>query len=477
MLVSHINIIILAVGAAQLASAHTAFTNFFVNGVDQGDGTAVRMSNNIQQATYPLNSVTSPDMACGVNGETGVSRVASVNAGDTLAFEWRDWPDASQPGSIDPSHKGPCAVYMKKVDNSAASNNAAGDGWFKIMEDGYDSTAGKWCTEKLIPNDGHLGVIIPNDLAAGYYLVRPELLALQQADKTPADPQFYVGCAQIFLSSSGSAVPPNIVSIPGYISMSTPAMTFNIYDQPMKLPFPDFGPPLYTAGSSKRDLEARAMTQTIGLKPDACVMENANWCGFMPSSYSDETGCYAASQNCSVQATDCYNSAGPTGSKNCFNWENFCTKIRNDCGAGNYNGPPSISSFVPAPLAKLNMAAVVGASSPVASSDSAPTVASSTASLETYNPATTAMPASAGTDTTGSSMSTSDGSIDTCGSNGGQICKTGMCCSSHGFCGSDDSYCGSGCQSQFGNCSATSKPKRWHRRQHGHIYRSRGLHL
>ena len=65
MLVPHINIVFLAAGAAHLASAHTAFTNFFVNGVDQGDGTAVRMSNNMQKATFPLASVTSPDMACG----------------------------------------------------------------------------------------------------------------------------------------------------------------------------------------------------------------------------------------------------------------------------------------------------------------------------------------------------------------------------------------------------------------------------
>ena len=60
-----VKVAILAGGAVQLASAHTAFTNFFVNGVDQGDGTAVRMSNNLQQATFPLGSVTSPDMACG----------------------------------------------------------------------------------------------------------------------------------------------------------------------------------------------------------------------------------------------------------------------------------------------------------------------------------------------------------------------------------------------------------------------------
>ncbi len=288
-------IVLLAAGTAQQILAHTTFTNFFVDGVDQGDGTAVRMSNNNAKATFPLPDITSPDMACGVNGEKGVSRVAGANAGSTLVFEWRDWPDGSQPGSIDISHKGPCAVYMKKVDNSAASNNAAGNGWFKIMEDGYDSQAGKWCTEKLIPNDGHLAATIPKDLAAGYYLVRPELLALHQADKTPPDPQFYVGCAQIFLSSSGSANPPNTVSIPGYVSMKTPAMTFNIWQVPMKLPFPDFGPPVYTGGSSKRDVQARANTQIIGLKPDNCVMTNGNWCGFMPPKYTDQNSCWTVS--------------------------------------------------------------------------------------------------------------------------------------------------------------------------------------
>ena len=228
----------------------------------------------------------------GVNGETGVSRIASVNTGSNLTFEWRSWPDASHPGSIDISHKGPCAVYMKKVVDSSASNNAAGDGWFKVMEDGYDSAAGKWCTEKLIANGGHLSGTVPKDLPAGYYLVRPELLALHQADKAPPDPQFYVGCAQIFLNSNASASPPNTVAIPGYVNMSTPAMTYDIWMVPLKLPFPNFGPPLYTSDNAKRSLKARTMSQTIGLKPDGCVMENANWCGFMPPSYKDANSCY-----------------------------------------------------------------------------------------------------------------------------------------------------------------------------------------
>ena len=54
-----------AAGTAQIVKAHTAFTNFFVDGVDQGDGVAVRMSNNVGQATFPISSVTSKDMACG----------------------------------------------------------------------------------------------------------------------------------------------------------------------------------------------------------------------------------------------------------------------------------------------------------------------------------------------------------------------------------------------------------------------------
>ena len=58
-------LVLLVAGTAMHINAHTTFTNFFVDGVDQGDGTAVRMSNNNQQATFPLPNVTTPNMACG----------------------------------------------------------------------------------------------------------------------------------------------------------------------------------------------------------------------------------------------------------------------------------------------------------------------------------------------------------------------------------------------------------------------------
>ncbi|KAL8948487.1 MAG: hypothetical protein Q9222_005330 [Ikaeria aurantiellina] len=458
--------LLLAAAALRAVSAHTTFTNFYVDGAPQGDGTCVRMSNNIPQATFPIKPITSQDMACGVNGDKGVARICPAKSGSQLTFNFRDWPDGSHPGSLDKSHMGPCSVYMKKVDNSAADNNAAGPGWFKIFEEDYDSSSNQWCTSKIMANDGKMSVNLPSDLAGGYYLVRPELLALHQADKSPPDPQFYVGCAQIFLQSTGSSVPKDTVSIPGYVSMQDPAMTFDIWTPSKQGTYKQFGPPTYKSGASKREIESRTTqtTQTLGLKPANCIMQNDNWCGLSLPSYSDEKGCWASSQNCWDQTSKCYDSAGPVGSKNCKNWESYCTSVKSACGGGNFNGPPSASSFMPAPLSRLTS---TGSFAVAASPDNAGSkTESSTTSSKAEAPAIA--PSSGDSD-----KSTQGGSVNTCGSNnGGLKCASGLCCSSHGFCGSSSDYCGSGCQSGFGTCSGgASKHKRAHilGRAHAHL--------
>lgn len=60
--------VLLAAVAAQAANAHTVMTNFFVDDAPQGDGTCVRMSHNIEQATFPIRPIgmiTGSNMACG----------------------------------------------------------------------------------------------------------------------------------------------------------------------------------------------------------------------------------------------------------------------------------------------------------------------------------------------------------------------------------------------------------------------------
>lgn len=112
----------------------------------------------------------------GRDGLKAVAFTCPAAAGAELAMEFREWADGSNAGSIDGSHKGPCSVYLKAVSNMK-TDSAAGGGWFKIWEDGYDEATKQWCTEKLIADGGHLRVNIPDSLPSGYYLVRPELLA------------------------------------------------------------------------------------------------------------------------------------------------------------------------------------------------------------------------------------------------------------------------------------------------------------
>jgi hypothetical protein len=56
---------LLALTTAQSIYAHTGFSNFFVDGVDQGDAICVRMNPDPSKWTFPLEDLSSPDMACG----------------------------------------------------------------------------------------------------------------------------------------------------------------------------------------------------------------------------------------------------------------------------------------------------------------------------------------------------------------------------------------------------------------------------
>jgi hypothetical protein len=279
-------------------------------------------------------------MLLDVDGDQGVSRVQSVRDGATLTFEFRSWPNDPSKERLDPGHKGPCAVYLKKVD-SAIEDPGHGDGWFKLFDDGYDAGSGQWCSDKLINNNGLFSVVLPKGLKGGYYLARPELLALHAANA--GDPQFYAGCAQIFLESSGDLVPEETVSIPGYVKAGEPSVSFDIYNRDNSeytLP----GPPVAKLSSGSAavgaNLDAQT-TQTEGQRPEGCICENGNWCGVEVSDYSDETGCWASASECWKQVDACYKSAGPTGHKGCDTFQTKCKGIQDQCSAKNFQGPPN----------------------------------------------------------------------------------------------------------------------------------------
>ncbi|KAF2816187.1 uncharacterized protein BDZ99DRAFT_566044 [Mytilinidion resinicola] len=364
--------LLLALAAARSAVAHTVFTHFYVNGVSQGVGVAMRMNKTPAKASFPVENLASSDMACGFDGTEGVSRVQSVKDGSTLTFEFHSWPNDFSKQSLDPGHKGPCAVYLKKV-NSAVEDPGTGDGWFKIFDDGYDSAKDEWCTDRLIANNGRLSVKLPDNLKGGDYLARPEILALHAA--VSGDPQFYTGCAQIFLESKGTLVPESTVSIPGYVKAGEESVSFNIYYNPTNKPYPVPGPKVakLKAGPSTGAIET---TQKDGVKPAGCIMENANWCGFEVPSYTDEKGCWASAQDCWNQGDKCYKPYPPTGAAGCDLWEKKCQAIDDACKNKQFTGPPNKGKDLTPPQTSIVIGLVMptegaaqgGADSPTPSS-------------------------------------------------------------------------------------------------------------
>ena len=57
----------------------------------------------------------------------------------------------------------------------ATQSTVTGLKWFKIWEDGMDSSQ-TWGVDRLIANKGKVSFTIPNCIAAGQYLLRVELI-------------------------------------------------------------------------------------------------------------------------------------------------------------------------------------------------------------------------------------------------------------------------------------------------------------
>lgn len=131
---------------------------------------------------------------------------------------------------------------------SATQTTVTGLQWFKIYQDGYDPSTGKWAVDTLIANKGKVSFTIPSCIASGQYLLRHEiigmtlarrprltadrlLIALHAASSYPGA-QLYMECAQIQITGGGSKQPAT-VSFPGAYHSSDPGITINIYE-PLK---------------------------------------------------------------------------------------------------------------------------------------------------------------------------------------------------------------------------------------------------
>lgn len=111
--------------------------------------------------------------------------------------------------------------------SNAASADASGLQWFKVAESGLSN--GIWAVDTMISNQGWHYFDLPSCVAPGDYLMRVEIIALHSAS-IPGEAQFYMECAQIRVTGSGTSTGSSFVGFPGAYSSSHPGILINIYD-------------------------------------------------------------------------------------------------------------------------------------------------------------------------------------------------------------------------------------------------------
>lgn len=205
--------------------ARTVFSAVSVNGVDQGHGVGVR----VPAANIPMTDINSNNIICNTGFIQPVSQaVISVTAGAQVTAQFHKTsagyvgPDPADP--LDPTNKGPVMAYLAAVP-SATQSTVTGLKWFKIFENGLDTTTHQWGSDKLFVNKGNATFTIPSCLKAGQYLLRAEAIALQSAASYPGA-QFYMSCAQLSITGSGTASPAT-VSFPGAYKSTDPGIVIS----------------------------------------------------------------------------------------------------------------------------------------------------------------------------------------------------------------------------------------------------------
>nr|AWM99283.1 lytic polysaccharide monooxygenase 9 [Rhizophlyctis rosea] len=218
----------LTVALAAAANAHTYVTNFYVNGVDQGNDVCIRPYYWDQNwwKNFPIKDVRSDDIRCGKkNANTVAAKTCNVPAGGTITLEWHATTRANATDDIiHISHHGPCLAYI-----SPAGKNS----WVKIWEDA-GNTGGEWCTDRLRKKKGKMEVVIPKALKSGKYDVRGEIIAHHESDanylENPArGAQFYVACLSISVTNGGSTSLPSGVAFPGAYKATDKGIHYNLY--------------------------------------------------------------------------------------------------------------------------------------------------------------------------------------------------------------------------------------------------------
>jgi hypothetical protein len=162
----------------------------------------------------------SSDIICHKSAEPAKG-FATVAAGDKILITWNTWPE---------SHHGPVIDYLASCGSSGCANaDKTKLEFFKIDEVGLvsGSNPGKWGSDQLVQNNNSWLVQIPDNISAGEYVLRHEIIALHTAGQTNGA-QAYPQCINLRITGSGKDLPKGVRGTELYTS-EDPGIKFNLY--------------------------------------------------------------------------------------------------------------------------------------------------------------------------------------------------------------------------------------------------------
>jgi len=183
----------------------------------------------------PVTSVSDPNLACGPNAQLAED-VANANPGDSIDVNW-----VSTAGAW--FHDvGPLLTYLGSCGSASCTQFDPSQAmWFKIQQSGRDANG--WVQAQL--NSGApANFTLPANLAPGNYLLRHEIIALQNA-VSEGGAEFYASCSQLTVGGSESGAPTDseLVKLPGAYSATDPGILVDVYSNP-NAPYTFPGPPI-----------------------------------------------------------------------------------------------------------------------------------------------------------------------------------------------------------------------------------------
>lgn len=271
-----------------------------------------------------------PDVICHKNA-TPAGGHATVPAGASILLQWTPWPD---------SHLGPVVDYLANCNGLCEDVDKTTLEFFKLDGIGYLSGAdpGTWATTTLIAENSSWVVQIPEDLAAGNYVLRHEIIALHAAGSLDGA-QNYMQCVNLEVTGTGSLAPSGVLGTDLY-QETDPGILYNLYTSP-EPPYTIPGPALVSGLPSSVDQVSSTWTGSSGPTIPGGAAPTTSSAGVTkPSSSSVATS--TASKPTTLSTSAVTTAPPSTGTQSLYG----------QCGGSGYTGPTLCAT--PAACSTLN---------------------------------------------------------------------------------------------------------------------------